>query len=95
MVAEAVATIRRTRPDVVLLDVHLPDGGGLAVLDACRARGTDHRPAFLALSVIPSLKLTDRGLVDVDRFELVPLAVASTLQRRRSLVGRARRQLGR
>ena len=31
--------------------------------------------AFLALSVIPKLKLTDRGLVDVDRFELVPLAV--------------------
>ncbi|MBA2359083.1 MAG: adenine deaminase [Actinobacteria bacterium] len=29
--------------------------------------------AFLALSVIPKLKLTDRGLVDVDRFELVPL----------------------
>jgi adenine deaminase len=31
--------------------------------------------AFLGLSVIPSLKITDRGLVDVDRFELVPLAV--------------------
>jgi len=31
--------------------------------------------AFLALSVIPSLKITDRGLVDVDRFEIVPLAV--------------------
>jgi adenine deaminase len=29
--------------------------------------------AFLGLSVIPSLKITDRGLVDVDRFELVPL----------------------
>ena len=29
--------------------------------------------AELALSVIPSLKITDRGLVDVDRFELVPL----------------------
>jgi adenine deaminase len=29
--------------------------------------------AFLALSVIPSLKITDAGLVDVDRFELVPL----------------------
>jgi adenine deaminase len=28
---------------------------------------------FLALSVVPSLKITDRGLVDVDRFELVPL----------------------
>jgi adenine deaminase len=30
--------------------------------------------AFLALSVIPKLKITDRGLVDVDRFELVELA---------------------
>ena len=29
--------------------------------------------SFLALSVIPSLKITDRGLVDVDRFELVGL----------------------
>jgi adenine deaminase len=34
--------------------------------------------AFLALSVIPHLKITDRGLVDVDRFELVPLAIADT-----------------
>jgi adenine deaminase len=32
--------------------------------------------SFLALSVIPSLKLTDRGLVDVDRFELVTLEAA-------------------
>ncbi len=31
--------------------------------------------AFLALPVIPALKLTDKGLVDVDRFELVSLAV--------------------
>ncbi|GAC1613360.1 MAG: adenine deaminase [Candidatus Dormibacteraceae bacterium] len=31
--------------------------------------------SFLALSVIPELKITDRGLVDVGRFELVPLEV--------------------
>ncbi len=31
--------------------------------------------SFMALSVIPSLKLTDRGLLDVNRFELVPLFV--------------------
>jgi adenine deaminase len=31
--------------------------------------------SFLGLSVIPHLKITDRGLVDVDRFELVPLAI--------------------
>ncbi len=29
--------------------------------------------AFLSLSVIPALKITDRGLVDVERFELVTL----------------------
>jgi len=29
--------------------------------------------SFLALSVIPDLKITDRGLVDVRRFQLVPL----------------------
>jgi adenine deaminase len=31
--------------------------------------------SFLALSVIPHLKITDLGLVDVDRFQLVPLEV--------------------
>lgn len=29
--------------------------------------------SFMSLSVIPELKITDRGLVDVKRFELVPL----------------------
>jgi DNA-binding NarL/FixJ family response regulator len=33
-VGEAVAAIERTRPDVVLLDVRLPGGGGPAVLEA-------------------------------------------------------------
>ncbi|HEX3530730.1 MAG TPA: adenine deaminase [Thermoanaerobaculia bacterium] len=31
--------------------------------------------SFLALEVIPSLKLTDAGLVDVEKFEVVPLFV--------------------
>jgi adenine deaminase len=31
--------------------------------------------SFLALPVVPELKLTDMGLVDVDRFELVKLFV--------------------
>jgi adenine deaminase len=39
----------------------------------CRLASPFQSMAFLALSVIPSLKITDRGLVDVDRFELVPL----------------------
>ena len=52
----------------------------LACNDAARALGWSGATpfltlSFLALSVIPSLKITDRGLVDVDRFEIVPLQV--------------------
>ena len=48
-VAEAAPLIRELDPDVVLLDVHLPDGGGEAVI----ATVAPERPAvkFLALSV--------------------------------------------
>jgi DNA-binding NarL/FixJ family response regulator len=48
-VAAAVAVIRATGPDVVLLDVHMPDGGGRAVLDALADAPEGTR--FLALSV--------------------------------------------
>jgi adenine deaminase len=52
----------------------------LACNDAARALGWSGATpfltlSFLGLSVIPSLKITDRGLVDVDRFEIVPLRV--------------------
>jgi DNA-binding NarL/FixJ family response regulator len=45
----AVEGIRATKPDVVLLDVHLPGGGGRAVLETLRAELPDVR--WLALSV--------------------------------------------
>ena len=57
----------------------------VAATDACLAAAhelgcTLNSPfqtlSFLSLSVIPALKITDRGLVDVDRFELVPPEVA-------------------
>jgi DNA-binding NarL/FixJ family response regulator len=46
---EVVAAIRQYRPDVVLLDVHMPEGGGLAVLQGIGSELPDTR--FLALSV--------------------------------------------
>jgi DNA-binding NarL/FixJ family response regulator len=46
-VAEAIEVVSRLQPQVVLLDVHMPDGGGLAVIAA--TAGTPSR--FLALSV--------------------------------------------
>ncbi len=48
-VADAVPLIRATDPDVVLLDVHLPDGGGEAVIAAVALERPGVR--FLALSV--------------------------------------------
>jgi DNA-binding NarL/FixJ family response regulator len=48
-VEEAVRCIAEVRPDVVLLDVHMPDGGGVEVLRRVAAAGDP--PRFLALSV--------------------------------------------
>lgn len=55
-VEQAVAVVTATRPDVVLLDVHLPGGGGVEVLRRCAplmSDSADGAPAvrFLALSV--------------------------------------------
>jgi adenine deaminase len=53
----------------------------LAALNRAAAEcGVDHPDPFMALSfvaleVVPALKLTDRGLVDVGRFDFVPLRV--------------------
>ena len=49
-VEEAVEAIGADRPDVVLLDVHMPDGGGVEVIRRTAA-STDTPPCFLALSV--------------------------------------------
>jgi DNA-binding NarL/FixJ family response regulator len=48
-VASAVDGIRASRPDVVLLDVHMPGGGGREVLETLRSELPDVR--WLALSV--------------------------------------------
>ena len=45
----AIGEIRARKPDVVLLDVHMPGGGGRAVIEAVHE--THPRICFLALSV--------------------------------------------
>jgi DNA-binding NarL/FixJ family response regulator len=77
-VSEAISGILATRPDVVLLDVHLPDGGGKAVI----AGVTEDWPGavFLALSVsdapddvVATIRAGARGYVTktIDAAELV------------------------
>jgi DNA-binding NarL/FixJ family response regulator len=50
-VDEAVAAIAEHRPDVVLLDVHLPGGGGAEVMRRMSPAAAADGPRFLALSV--------------------------------------------
>jgi len=70
----------------VLASLPLPIAGLMSdqplaqVRDAARSLGSPlHDPfmamSFMALEVIPSLKLTDLGLVDVDQFKIVDLFV--------------------
>jgi DNA-binding NarL/FixJ family response regulator len=51
-VKEAIAGIVRLRPDVVIVDVHLPDGGGRAIISKVLEQWPEAR--FLALSVSDS-----------------------------------------
>jgi DNA-binding NarL/FixJ family response regulator len=67
-VDDALRLIGETSPDVVLLDVHMPDGGGVEVLR--RAAELDAMPRFLALSasdaaedVIAVIRAGARGYV--------------------------------
>jgi DNA-binding NarL/FixJ family response regulator len=48
-VDEAVAAVLASRPEVVLLDVHLPGGGGVEVIRRTQGKAAETR--FLALSV--------------------------------------------
>ena len=67
-VDDAVRLIEEARPDVVLLDVHMPEGGGVEVLR--RAAELETMPRFLALSasdaaedVIAVIRAGARGYV--------------------------------
>ena len=67
-VQDAVSLVTEQRPDVVLLDVHMPDGGGVAVIQG--ATGAAPETLFLALSasdaaedVIAIIRAGARGYV--------------------------------
>ena len=67
-VQEAVSLVSAQRPDVVLLDVHMPDGGGVAVIQGAARAAPD--TLFLALSasdaaedVIAVIRAGARGYV--------------------------------
>ena len=74
--AEAIAVIAEAKPDVVLLDVHLPEGGGVAVLEALPAEGA---PKVLALSVSDAAEdvvpMIRAGALDIHHGDTIGLVV--------------------
>ncbi|HZG98577.1 MAG TPA: response regulator transcription factor [Nocardioidaceae bacterium] len=79
-VDEAVAAVAAHHPDVVLLDVHLPGGGGVEVMRQCQRHGHSPNTRYLAVSVsdaaedvIATIRGGARGYVTktITRAELV------------------------
>ena len=79
-VDEAVAAVAAHHPDVVLLDVHLPGGGGVEVMRRCQRHGQSPDTRYLAVSVsdaaedvIATIRGGARGYVTktITRAELV------------------------
>jgi DNA-binding NarL/FixJ family response regulator len=66
---EAIATITKTKPDLVLCDLHMPNGGGLKVARMC---GTDTRIVMLTVSE------AERDLLDAVAAGAVGYLVKST-----------------
>jgi adenine deaminase len=70
----AIAGLLSDQPLAAVLEQSRLLSQAVAAL-GCEVEAPFHAMGFLALSVIPALKITDHGLVDVERFELVPLVV--------------------
>ena len=66
---EAVAVIRDTLPDIVVCDLHMPDGGGIAVAKAC---GEETKIVILTVSE------AERDLLDAVAAGAVGYLVKST-----------------
>jgi CheY-like chemotaxis protein len=78
--AEALSAIARLRPDIVVLDLMLPDMSGLDLAQLIRQSATLRRVPVLMVTAFPSL-LTQRWLeaADVDGFMTKPIAAAAFL----------------
>jgi DNA-binding NarL/FixJ family response regulator len=59
-VAEAIDSIQRTRPDALILDIQMPGGSGLDVLQAAKA--IKPAPLIIMLTVAPSSEYRDKCL---------------------------------
>jgi adenine deaminase len=62
-----------TEASVSQVNLHLKALHRAARAIGCKVPDPFMALSFLSLPVIPELKITDKGLVDVDQFKIVPL----------------------
>ncbi|QKW09263.1 response regulator [Streptomyces sp. NA04227] len=78
--AEARRALERTGADLVLLDLHLPDGHGLQLLRALRAAG--HRADVIAVTSARDLTVVREGVsLGVVQYVLKPFTFATLRER--------------
>jgi DNA-binding response OmpR family regulator len=88
--AEALARMRATTPDLVLLDLGLPDKDGFHVLRELRARGLDCPVLILSARTLEADKLEGFRL-GADDYVTKPFGAMELLARISALLRRARR----
>src|SRR6202050_2979430 len=92
--AEAVAAIRGTRPDLVFLDVQMPECGGFDVLEILKADGVLPVIVFVTAYDEYALRAFDAGALDylLKPFDDARFALALERAKQRIRLGRERRQ---
>jgi DNA-binding response OmpR family regulator len=78
---EVAAAVKDFDPDVVLLDIALPDGSGYALAEDIRRRSGTERPLLIALTGIYKRPPHDQlsRIVGCDHFLTKPFAIAELL----------------
>ena len=79
---DVMSAVKDFNPDVVLLDIALPDGSGYALAEQIRRRYGDKRPMLIALTGVYARPPHDRlhRIVGCDHFMTKPFAIEELLQ---------------
>jgi DNA-binding response OmpR family regulator len=79
---EVAAVVKEFDPDVVLLDIALPDGSGYGLAEDIRRRSKSKRPLLIALTGIYKRPPHDQlsRIVGCDHFLTKPFAIADLLK---------------
>lgn len=86
---ETIAKIMEHRPDVVILDMIMPEIDGIGVMQAINSSNIEKRPIFLALSAVSQDRLTREAIsLGAYCFMIKPFAFSAMAKRIREVMKR-------